>query len=462
MSLWGKISNLSVKQNMGSSEIRSLQLTNRLILIAGILASSYIPILLWIGAYWMALQLTCLSLIAFTFLFFPQKTKLTKATPIIATAAIYHMTSVSIVIPESQLELYLILIALIQLAAIKNQPLSFLIFALSIISFFISIYVQTIIPPIVTMNSPQQIVMIIFNVLGVFLGGFYLVFQVKLTNNKYKEDILKERQEVINKNKRIERQVEIIEDAHKEITDSINYSKRIQNAILPSSNKMKTLLPNSFVLYKPKDIVAGDFYWIEEKNNTIYFAVGDCTGHGVPGAMMSVICTNALNRALNEFNTILPSQILNKTRDLVISSLETNQNNVKDGMDIALCSVEDNILNYAGANIRLYIVRGKNEILEFKPDKQPIGQYIKNQIPFNNNKIEIHKGDFIYIVTDGYIDQFGGDKLKKFKTPQLKSTLIKASKLPIEKQNEFLDETFENWKGELEQIDDVCIMGISV
>ncbi|MCT4580187.1 MAG: SpoIIE family protein phosphatase [Flavobacteriales bacterium] len=461
MNWWGKISNLSVKAEMNSSEIRSLQLTNRLIFISGILASCYIPILIWINAFWMTLQLILLSSVAFVFLFFPRNSKLNHATPIIALAAIYHMATVSIVIPGSQLELYLILIALIQLAAIKNHSLSYLIFGTSIFAYFLSVYTQTFITPIIVMTETQQLVMVILNILGVFLGGFYLVFQIKLTNYKYKNDILKERQEVINKNKRIERQVGIIEDAHKEITDSINYSKRIQNAILPSQKKRISLLPNSFILYKPKDIVAGDFYWVEEKGNQTYFAVGDCTGHGVPGAMMSVICTNALNRALNEYNTLSPDKVLNKTRSLVIESLETNLNNVKDGMDIALCSIEGQTLNYAGANIKLYIIRN-NEILEFKPDKQPIGQYIKAATPFNNHLITLEKEDCIYLVTDGYVDQFGGEKLKKFKTPQLKKTLLEACKLPINQQKDFLNQTFENWKGGLEQIDDVCIMGVRI
>jgi serine phosphatase RsbU (regulator of sigma subunit) len=168
-----------------------------------------------------------------------------------------------------------------------------------------------------------------------------------------------------------------------------------------------------------------------------------------------------LNRALNEYNTLSPDKVLNKTRSLVIESLETNLNNVKDGMDIALCSIEGQTLNYAGANIKLYIIRN-NEILEFKPDKQPIGQYIKAATPFNNHLITLEKEDCIYLVTDGYVDQFGGEKLKKFKTPQLKKTLLEACKLPINQQKDFLNQTFENWKGGLEQIDDVCIMGVRI
>jgi serine phosphatase RsbU (regulator of sigma subunit) len=309
------------------------------------------------------------------------------------------------------------------------------------------------------MNSLQKVVMITFNSVGIFIGGLYLIFQVKNSNNKYRIDLLKERESVLKKNKKIERQVEIIAETNKEITDSINYSKRIQNAILPSTAKVKKLMPESFILYKPKDIVAGDFYWVEKTQNNLNFAVADCTGHGVPGAMMSVICTNALNRSLNEFNLIKPNEILDKTRSLVIQDLDASEDNIKDGMDIALCSLSGNILNYSGANIKLYIVRGK-EIIEYKPNKQPIGLYIGEQTAYTNHTIELQKDDCIYLITDGYVDQFGGEKLKKFKTPALKKLLIDINELSMLDQGKIVLSTFENWKRNLEQIDDVCVMGI--
>ena len=207
----------------------------------------------------------------------------------------------------------------------------------------------------------------------------------------------------------------------KEVTDSIKYAKRIQSAILPSSKTIKEYLPNSFIFYKPKDIVAGDFYWLESKNDTVLFAVADCTGHGVPGAMVSVICNNGLNRSVREYGLINPSDILNKTREIVISEFEKSDEDVRDGMDIALCSIKYKveskksqttaILQYAGANNPLWIVRD-HELIDIRPDKQPIGKHFKNS-SFTPHSIELKKGDTIYIFSDGYADQFGGPKGKK-------------------------------------------------
>ena len=249
-------------------------------------------------------------------------------------------------------------------------------------------------------------------------------------------------------------------EKNKEVMDSITYAKRIQNAILPSDKLIKKHLPNSFILYKPKDIVAGDFYWMNQKNNATYFAAADCTGHGVPGAMVSVICNNSLNRSLKEFNLNEPGKILDKTRDLVISEFEKSEEDVKDGMDIALCKLEGNELQYAGANNPLWIVRN-GEIIETKANKQPIGKFEPSQ-PFSTHKIKLEKGDVIYIFSDGFVDQFGGDKGKKFKAKPFKELLSKLQESTMEKQKKLINETFENWKGDLEQIDDVCVIGVKI
>ena len=459
MNWWNKITNIGIDSTMNRSDIRSTQLTNSIIFISSIIAIIYVPLLIWLKAEWMTFQLIGLVLFILSLFIFPPSLKREIAIPLIAIVTIYHMTTVSIAIQGSQLELYLILISLIQYAVIKEQKISFTIFTIGVISYFISMFFQESLETTVTMNAIQKAVMISFNSLGLFIGGLYLIFQVRISNNKYRVDLQAERQRIVDKNKRIERQVEIIAKASREITDSINYSQRIQNAILPSSNKMNQLLPESFILYKPKDILAGDFYWTEKTTNNINFAVGDCTGHGVPGAMMSVICTNALNRALKEFNLTKPGDILDKTRELVIQDLDASEDNITDGMDIALCSLSNNKLNYAGANIKLYLIRN-DKIIEYKPNKQPIGLYIGKKTSYINHTIELQHGDCFYLITDGYIDQFGGEKLKKFKTPALKRLLIEINKYPMAEQKQKMESTFENWKGNLEQIDDVCVMGI--
>ncbi len=253
-----------------------------------------------------------------------------------------------------------------------------------------------------------------------------------------------------------------VESKNKEITDSITYAKRIQLAILPPEEMISKHLKNGFVLYKPKDVVSGDFYWMEVIDDEIIFAVADCTGHGVPGAMVSVVCHNALNRSVFEFGLTKPSDILNKTRDLVIETFMKSDKNVKDGMDIALCSLnrKTNLLNYSGANNSLYLV-DNNELKTIKADKQPIGKFAMST-PFTNHTIQLNNDNSIFLSSDGYPDQFGGPEGKKFKYKQFREMLLNNSSKAMKTQKEILDSTFENWKGNLEQIDDVCVIGVRI
>ena len=263
-------------------------------------------------------------------------------------------------------------------------------------------------------------------------------------------------------NKIIEDQKNQVQEKNKEITDSITYAKRIQAAILPSDRVFKKHLPESFIYYQPKDIVAGDFYWMEYLDNWIIFAAADCTGHGVPGAMVSVVCHNALNRSVKEFGLRDPGQILDKTREIIISEFEKSDEEVKDGMDISLCALDsdNSILKWAGANNPLWFVRN-GVLAETKADKQPIGKYA-DQKPFTTHSITLKNNDYIYIFTDGYQDQFGGEKGKKFKPAQLKELLISNSHREIADQKHILENAFLSWKRDLDQVDDVCIIGVKI
>lgn len=248
-----------------------------------------------------------------------------------------------------------------------------------------------------------------------------------------------------------------LNEKNKEILDSIGYAKRIQSAILPTNKLVKEHLQKHFILYKPKDIVAGDFYWLEPIKNGVLFAVADCTGHGVPGALVSVICNGALNRSVREYNLNETGLILDKTRELVIEEFEKSEEEVKDGMDIALCKLEGTKLFYSGANNPLWIVRN-GEILETKADKQPIGIY-NSPKPYKSHSFELKKNDTIYLFSDGFIDQFGGEKEKKYKSVNFKKLILSLHESSMDKQKELLNQEFMNWKGDLEQIDDVCILG---
>ena len=284
-------------------------------------------------------------------------------------------------------------------------------------------------------------------------------------------------------NRLLEVKNNLIEEKNKEITDSITYAKRIQEAILPSASLLNKHLKDGFVFYKPKDIVAGDFYWMHSVGDTILFAVADCTGHGVPGAMVSVVCHHALNRAVREYNLTDPGAILDKTREIVIDTFEQNNEfNVRDGMDIALCSIDhqQKNLSFAGANNPIYIISKHEDTInslpsncrvmeeyhtilhEIKGNKQPIGSYSNDLKPFTTHTFNIHKNDLIYLFTDGYADQFGGEKGKKLKYGAFKKLLMLNSKNEMEAQKNALNKFFNEWKGDMEQVDDVCVVGIKV
>lgn len=306
-------------------------------------------------------------------------------------------------------------------------------------------------------NKKKQEQALIINwavaIVGILILGFSFILYRRWNEVKKQKVIIEE------KNRQVE-------EKNHEILDSINYAKRIQTAILPSTQLREKVLPDHFVLYEPKDIVAGDFYWLEETGDSIIFAVADCTGHGVPGAMMSVVCHNALNRSVKEFGLRDPGLILDKTRELIVDELSKEEEDIdiSDGMDISLCSwnKSKNEISWAGANNPLWIWKKESkDFIEIKPNKQPIGKHFDMQ-PFTSHLVELEIGDRIYLITDGYADQFGGPESKKFKTKNLKNLLIQISNEKIHQQVDILKSTFFKWKGSLEQIDDVCIMGIEI
>lgn len=253
---------------------------------------------------------------------------------------------------------------------------------------------------------------------------------------------------------------------NKEITDSIKYAKRLQEAILPPQALVKRLLPESFVLYKPKDIVSGDFYFVEEWGGKTFVAAVDCTGHGVPGAFMSIVGYNLLNQALNVYGLDKPFLVLNDLNKNISKMLHQSEEEsaVKDGMDICLISIDPKrkMLEYAGAYNPLWIVRD-GALLEFKADKFPVGAFVGETMKsFTHQEIQLLAGDMIYMFTDGYADQFGGAAGKKFKYKQLQALLLEHNGLGVAEQKKLFDQTFETWKGSLEQIDDILLIGIKI
>jgi serine phosphatase RsbU (regulator of sigma subunit) len=286
-------------------------------------------------------------------------------------------------------------------------------------------------------------------------------FIYKNLREKKKANILLER-----KNTEIASQKLIIEEKNKDIIDSIKYAERLQKTILPPMKIINEIVPDSFVFFKPKDIVSGDFYWIERTKDGILFAVIDCTGHGVPGAMMSLVGNNLLNKIVKEKGITSPQRILNELVTELFLALRQDADEIKanDGMDLTVCLFhpEQNKLTYAGAFNPVLIARN-NEIVELKTDKFSIGKYAyEHKFTYKEQSFDLQKNDVVYLSTDGYSDQFGGDKGKKLMRKNFYLLLQKISHLPKEQQILKIEENFNNWKGEYEQLDDITVFGFRV
>ncbi len=375
-------------------------------------------------------------------------------------ACIFSIVPMMYVVPDGGgNEFFLLPLSLLPGLIFRNRWLDISFFILVVIVFYIVLSTKGLIDPII--DVPQEQIEFFRNIyIGVvFLLCFTIISYFRILVNQL-EKITKKKNE-------------LLKISNEEIKASISYAKRIQQAILPSMNLIKKNLPQSFIYYKPKDIVAGDFYWMhllpepngwDVNGDVVLFAAADCTGHGVPGAMVSVVCHNALNQSVKEFGITEPNLILEKARDIVIDTFSESIENVQDGMDISICvlNTKTKELNYAGANNPLWIIRNNsNSIEEYKADKYHIGKCDMMK-SFTNHKIQLNEGDTIYIFSDGYPDQFGGAKGKKLKSKPFKDLLLSVHKEPIDTQKELLHQHFEKWKGTLEQVDDVCVIGVRI
>jgi len=314
---------------------------------------------------------------------------------------------------------------------------------------------------------------LVFITIIVFFLLIFLIFYINRYKiiTKQKLQILQQNEileqnyiELQQKNKQIQEQKAIIEQKNKDIVDSITYAKRIQQTLLPNPSYWRSLLPNSFVFYLPKDIVAGDFYWLAETADYVFIAVADCTGHGVPGAMVSITCHNALNRVVLEEGITNTNAILDKTREIVVQQLHTEQEGqLQDGMDICLVRIDKANrlkIQYSGANRPLIII-SDGQLKEYKADKQPIG-YFERFTPFSYYDIKLSNGSCLYLFTDGFVDQFGGERNKKLGTKKWKELLLEIYKLPMNEQFLYLKNFFYQWKKEEQQVDDVTVLGLRV
>jgi serine phosphatase RsbU (regulator of sigma subunit) len=287
-----------------------------------------------------------------------------------------------------------------------------------------------------------------------------------------KEEIEAQRDEIEAQRDEIKQQIDLSElqtdrilKQNKDITDSIEYAKHIQIALFPDKITLQKTLKNGFCLFKPKDIVSGDFYWVAQIGNKSIIAAADCTGHGVPGAFMSIIGINFLNEIIYDEHVLTPKEILNQLRKKIIKTMvHANRiSETKDGMDISLIVIDyDNMkLEYAGAYNNLYYIRD-HMLNVIKADRMPVGISEKSIAPFTNHTIDIQKGDLFYMFTDGYTDQFGGPQRKKFRPGNLRELLLEIHENEMPEQKRILFETFINWKSKEQQVDDILSIGVKI
>ncbi len=356
----------------------------------------------------------------------------------------------------------------------------------------IIIVLATILSNIIFFKINSQLTVEEFVINGALLILTVCIFTIFLIRTRYRltineirsrlelarsKEIIEEENIVISKQKEeILEQKDALFEKNKEITDSINYAKRIQRAFIPKEAEFNRHFKDSFVLFKPKDIVSGDFYWIYEIDNRIYYATADCTGHGVPGGFMTMLGLSFLEEIVSQNVAQNPADVLNIIRDKIINTLKQtgSAEESKDGMDVVLCCIDKNRmkLTYAAANNSFYLIRanenGQKTLMELKGDKQPCGFYT-DPFPFTLNEVSIQQGDCVYTLTDGYPDQFGGVNSdarktggKKFRYKTLENLLLENCNKPFDEQKELLNSAIENWKGELDQVDDILVIGVKV
>jgi serine phosphatase RsbU (regulator of sigma subunit) len=297
-----------------------------------------------------------------------------------------------------------------------------------------------------------------FNDFLPFLAGSMFIIMLYNFRKTEKANII-----ITTQKEELDKKNEIIEEKNKEIIDSITYALRIQKAKLPKKEEVYTSFPQSFILFKPKDIVSGDFYFFQKNNQSVFIAAADCTGHGVPGALMSMICSEKLDDAVSQ--SVDTSVILKQLNKGIKTSLRQSDSDesTRDGMDIALCSVDtqNRSIKYAGANRPLWIIRnGQTEVEEIKATKTAIGGLTEDNQHFDTHEIILQQGDTFYICTDGYADQFSGQDGRKLMTRKLKEILVSIQSKTMPEQETYLDNFIENWKAGTEQVDDILVIGV--
>ena len=451
MKWWDKLSNIGLDNNETIEHVRYVHILNRIFFLACFFTALYIPVLILLHDYvYCVVQLVCFIFTGAAY-WFNYKKQFRFASYYVFFFLILNLTSAILVHNDIGGEYLMIPGSLAAFVIFKRKSDSLIILVFFILACAAAQILKHYIPPVLILEENLRTGFYYLNIFISFMVSGSIITNFKSVIESYEETVLTQKKQ--------------IEERSKEITDSINYAKRIQYTLLAHGEFLKNNLPEHFILFKPKDIVSGDFYWATRtsprgggREGAFYLAVCDSTGHGVPGAFMSLLNISFLNEAISEKNIVNPNEVFNYVRKRLITTI--SQEGGQDGMDGILCCIDNGKITYAGANNAPVLVRN-DQLIEQPADKMPIGKG-ESTSDFNLYSIEVNKGDLLYLFTDGFADQFGGPKGKKYKYKQLEEKLKSISNLPLSEQKSILERSFNDWKGELEQVDDVLVIGIRI
>jgi serine phosphatase RsbU (regulator of sigma subunit) len=458
--IWVKLSRIGLKEEEGILEFREVILLNKVLIVSPVILFIFMPIEIILNGFAVVpLELAFLGVLLFPLLL--QKYRLFWAARLYILIASHGFMTVAGILVGKGINNHVAMIPVMLFGIIlfKKTRDKLFVFCLSASFYFTLLYFQKHATPVVEINDENRAnFSVVFYMLSLFLT-FLLGYYFLNINKEYEKIIMAQKDHLIEKNK--------------EITDSINYAKRIQQAKLPDKNEISAFLKESFILFKPKDIVSGDFYFFHKKENFCFIAAADCTGHGVPGALMSMVASEQLNDAVRQHSAV--EEILAMVnKGIKISLRQTGSaDSTRDGMDIALCKIDlpTRRVSYSAANRPLWFIKkGQTTVEEIKATKKAIGGFTDEEQQFETHQLQFEQGDTIYIFTDGYADQFSGNDVgrngssfgqgKKLTTKKFRELLLANQKLSMKEQETVLNKFMDDWKGTSEQVDDILVIGI--
>lgn len=449
MKFWQHISNAGLLPTDGMDFRRKVQLINRMCFLSSGVLIVFVPFIYFIGNTFFAPILVGFAIACSLYYFFSRARHFHFA---MYWMLLFTLSSIywgSIETPGSGVEYFAIPLSMMPFIVFDRRAICVMFVGVAASTILSSYFIQQVYVPHCIVPPFFVEITYVMVITSVFGAGALIISQFRIVNSVY-ENIIRE-------------QKLVVESKNKDIIDSINYAKRIQRAKLPKTDEILASLPQSFILFKPKDIVSGDFYYFSRKDNNMFIAAADCTGHGVPGALMTMLSSEKLEDAIARTNDT--SEILRLVNTGMKASLRqtSSDESTRDGMDIVLCRIdrEKCTVNFAGANRPLWIIRkGSDAVEEIKATKRSIGGHTPDEEHFESHMVQLQPGDTIYLTTDGYADTFGGKENKKLTTKKFKEILLSIREIPMPEQEKHLDRFIEEWKGETEQLDDVLVIGV--